>query len=94
MNAGDIRGKLASGSGRAEQLARAETTAGQKIEELYLVAFSRKPTPAELQTAVDYVISPQTDAAGNPIDSARATREAFQDLVWALMNTREFMFNH
>ena len=94
MNAGDIRGKLASGSGRAEQLARAETTAGEKIEELYLVAFSRKPTPAELQTAVDYVISPQTDAAGNPIDSARATREAFQDLVWALMNTREFMFNH
>ena len=94
MNAGDIRGKLASGSGRAEQLAKAETTAAQKIEELYLVAFSRKPTPAELQTAVDYVISPQTDAAGNPIDSARATREAFQDLVWALMNTREFMFNH
>lgn len=94
MNAGDIRGKLASGSGRAEQLAKAETTAAQKIEELYLVAFSRKPAPAELQTAVDYVISPQTDAAGNPIDSARATREAFQDLVWALMNTREFMFNH
>jgi len=94
MNAGDIRGKLASGSGRAEQLAKAETTAAQKIEELYLVAFSRKPAPAELQTAIDYVISPQTDAAGNPIDSARATREAFQDLVWALMNTREFMFNH
>ncbi|MGV2340366.1 MAG UNVERIFIED_CONTAM: hypothetical protein LVR18_42385 [Planctomycetaceae bacterium] len=70
--------KLASGSGRAEQLAKAETTAAQKIEELYLVAFSRKPAPAELQTAVDYVISPQTDAAGNPIDSARAHAKPFR----------------
>jgi hypothetical protein len=94
MNAGDIRGKLASGSGRAEQLAKSELAVEQKIEELYLVAFSRKPTPAELQTAVEYVISPQTDAAGAPIEPARAVREAFQDLVWALMNTREFMFNH
>lgn len=94
MNAGDIRGKLASGSARAEQLAKSELPVEQRIEELYLVAFSRKPSPAELQTAVEYVISPQTDAAGNPIEPARAAREAFQDLVWALMNTREFMFNH
>ncbi len=94
MNAGDIRGKLAFGSGRAEQLAKSDLAVEQKIEELYLVAFSRKPTPAELQTAVEYVISPQTDAAGAPIEPARAVREAFQDLVWALMNTREFMFNH
>lgn len=94
MNAGDIRGKLASGSARAEQLAKSELPVEKRIEELYLVAFSRKPSPAELQTAVEYVISPQTDAAGNPIEPARAAREAFQDLVWALMNTREFMFNH
>ena len=94
MNAADIRGKLASGSARAEQLAKSELPVEQRIEELYVVAFSRKPTPAELQTAVEYVISPQTDAAGNPIEPARAAREAYQDLVWALMNTREFMFNH
>jgi hypothetical protein len=94
MNAADIRGKLASGSARAEQLAKSELPVEQRIEELYMVAFSRKPTPAELQTAVEYVISPQTDAAGNPIEPARAAREAYQDLVWALMNTREFMFNH
>ena len=94
MNAGDIRGKLAGGGHRADQLAKAQTPIEDRVRELYLRAFSRPPQPAELQTAVEFVTAPQTDAAGNPIDPARATHEAFQDLIWALINTREFQFNH
>ncbi|MEY3174670.1 MAG: hypothetical protein RLZZ436_2584 [Planctomycetota bacterium] len=94
MNAGDIRSKLAGGGHRADQLAKSQAPVEDRVRELYLRAFSRPPQPAELQTAVDFVTAPQTDAAGNPIDPARATQEAFQDLIWALINTREFQFNH
>lgn len=94
MNAGDIRGKLAGGGHRADLLAKAQTPVEDRVRELYLRAFSRPPQPTELQTAVEFITAPQTDAAGNPIDPARATHEAFQDLIWALINTREFQFNH
>lgn len=94
MNAGDIRSKLAGGGHRADLLAKAQTPVEDRIRELYLRAFSRQPQPAELQTAVEFITAPQTDAAGNTIEPVRAAQEAFQDLIWALINTREFQFNH
>lgn len=94
MNAGDIKGKLATGGGRAQTLATLEKPAEDKIKELYLIAFSREPKPEELQIALEYLSEPRTDAAGNPIDPARAAIENFQDLIWALINTKEFLFNH
>ena len=33
-------------------------------------------------------------ADGKPGDPAKAARENFQDLIWALINTKEFLFNH
>ncbi len=94
MNAGDIRAKLAGGGHRADQLAKAQTPMEDRVRELYLRAFSRQPQPGELQTAMEFLTAPQTDAAGQPIAPARAHQEAFQDLIWALINTREFQFNH
>ncbi|MFM7058387.1 MAG: DUF1549 and DUF1553 domain-containing protein [Planctomycetota bacterium] len=94
MNAGDIRGKLAGGGHRADQLSKSQVPVEDRVRELYLRAFSRPPQPGELQTAVEFLTAPQSDATGNPIDPTRAAQEAFQDLIWALINTREFQFNH
>ena len=95
MNAGDIRGKLNSGSGRAQTLA-ADTarTPEDKISELYLRAFARPPRPEELATAVAYLNEPRTDAAGKPTAPTAAMPENFKDLLWAMINTKEFLFNH
>jgi hypothetical protein len=41
-----------------------------------------------------YLARPRVDGQGKPIDAARARREAFEDLLWALINTKEFLFNH
>ena len=36
-----------------------------------------------------------TCQANKKLDTAKASRDqAFQDLLWALMNTKEFVFNH
>jgi hypothetical protein len=89
-----MKGKLASPSGRAERLAKEDKPAKAKICELYLAAFSREPRTSELQTALDYLADAAVGADGKPVDVSKAQREKFQDLIWALINTKEFLFNH
>lgn len=94
INAPDIRGKLAHPGGRAERLAKDTRPAEAKIKELYLAAFAREPRPEELKAALEYLAEPRLNAAGQKVDPQKAARENFQDLLWALMTTKEFLFNH
>ncbi len=94
MNASDIKSKLATGTGRANRLAKEERTAEEKVHELYMAAFSRPPREEERKAAVDYLNEPPLGADGKPVGEATAARDNFQDLVWALINTKEFLFNH
>ncbi|HAN96530.1 MAG TPA: S-layer protein [Planctomycetaceae bacterium] len=84
LNSGEIQGKLTSAEGRAARLAgAADVGAPEKIRQLYLVAFSRQPDPEELAIAVAHL-------ERFPEDPKRA----FEDICWALLNTKEFLFNH
>jgi hypothetical protein len=94
INGGDIRTKLAHPKGRAQQLANDPRPAEAKIKELYLAAFAREPRPNELKVALEYLTETRVNAAGQKLDAQRAARENFQDLIWALMTTKEFLFNH
>lgn len=94
INAPDIRGKLAHPKGRAEQLAKDTRPAEARIKELYLAAFAREPRPEELKAALDYLNEPRVNAAGQKVDAQKAARENFQDLIWAIMTSKEFLFNH
>jgi hypothetical protein len=94
INAPDIKAKLSNANGRAERLAKDPKPVEAKVRELYLAAFSREPRPDELKTAVTYLTEPAVAADGSPVDPAKAARENFQDLIWALINTKEFLFNH
>jgi len=53
------------------------------IRWIYLTILSRYPTPAELAAAEDYAQS-----------GGLAARQAAHDLVWALINTKEFLYRH
>jgi hypothetical protein len=94
INSSEIRNKLTPGHSRAAQLAKREDALEQRITEVYLVAFSREPRESELQTAVAYFNEEQLDGDGKPVDRNKAEQENFRDLIWALMNTKEFLFNH
>jgi hypothetical protein len=81
LNSTDIQGRLQGGSGRASQLAQAtERTDEDKIQELYLAAFSREPTPEEKN-----FISSQ-------IKSYENQKQAWEDVLWAIFNAKEFQF--
>ena len=94
MNAADIKGKLAKPNGRADRLAKSTAPVEEKIGELYMVAFSRAPRADELKVATEFLAEPRTDAAGKPLDPQTTNRENMRDLIWALINTKEFLFNH
>jgi len=94
MNAADVKAKLTANGGRAEQLTKAEMPEPKRIRELYLAAFSREPEADEIRIAETHVLKPRADAAGKPLDSQRAKRNGYEDLLWALLNTKEFLFNH
>ena len=94
INSAEMRSKLANPNGRAARLAKEDRPSEAKIRELYVAAFSREPRSDELKYSLDYLAEPRVDAAGNPIAPQQAAHENFQDMIWALINTKEFLFNH
>lgn len=94
MNAADVKAKLTATGGRAEMLTKAEMSEPKRIRELYLAAFSREPAADEIRIAETHLLKPRTDATGKPLDSQRAKRNGYEDLLWALLNTKEFLYNH
>ena len=88
INSDELRNKIASGEGRAVRLANEkDRVPAEKIRELYLTAFSRPPTEQEAAFVVDYI---DLKSKENPA----AAQQAFEDIVWSLLNTKEFLFNH
>ena len=94
LNSPDMKSKLATSNGRADLLAKDDRPESEKIRELYLAAFSREPRPDELKTTLEYFAERRVDAAGKPLDETKAKREDYEDLLWALIGTKEFLFNH
>jgi hypothetical protein len=81
-NSTALHEKLVSPTGRLTVALKSGRSDDQIVEELYLCALGRHPTDAERQAVRESV------AEG-------ATREeAWQDVLWALINCAEFVFNH
>lgn len=94
INSSEIKSKLATGDGRAAIFSKLEQSHEDQIKQLYLIAFAREPRPDELRIALEYLEQPIPGADGNPVPSGTAVRQNYQDLIWALMNSKEFQFNH
>jgi len=83
MNSNKLQGKIVSSEGRATQLANSKLSETEIISELYLATYNRRPTDEE------------TALAAKAFKAAGATRKTgVEDIMWALMNSAEFVFNH
>ena len=93
LNSKDIQGQLSSGSGRAAKLAGEKTRGDDvKIRELFILAFSREPSAGEVFLARQHMAREIDDGKGvkKPVEK----QTAYEDVIWALFNTKEFLFNH
>jgi hypothetical protein len=94
LNSKELQAKLSATDGRSARLAR--RPAGEfddGMDELCLALLSRPPTSAERTAARAHLerrVGAKTEAAA----TEAKRREAFEDIVWALINTKEFLFNH
>ena len=84
LNSNEVQNKIANASGRASKLAGdKERSHDQRVSELYRWVYSRNPDSEELEIAKAHIEKHKD----NP-------KIAYEDIVWALINTKEFLFNH
>jgi Protein of unknown function (DUF1553)/Protein of unknown function (DUF1549) len=81
-NSEEVENKLRSGDGLVAKLVKAKKTTPEVVEELYLTAYARRPTKTELQKAIAYVGKQENRQQG------------LEDVLWVIVNSKEFMFNH
>jgi len=82
LNSDEIQNKLARQGGRAETLAKDARPDSDKVDELFLWALARRPTPEQRDLAMAHI----TKNAANK-------KVAYENILWALLNTKEFVFN-
>jgi len=82
LNSEQLEGKLSS-SPRLKRLLASKQSDTEIVDEIYLAALSRFPSEEERKRLLEYLGARK---------SARA--QAVQDVVWAVLNSREFLFNH
>ena len=74
--------KLWTEGSRVYDLFRQGASDGEIVEELYLAAFARFPTPAE------------SEELSGLIARTTSREQALRDLQWAVLSSREFAENH
>ena len=84
QNGEEVTKKIQHPEGRLKELitsAKPPTDWPRLVEELYLITVGRRPTAVELERVL-------AQCTGTPPE------DVLPDLFWALLNTKEFAFNH
>ncbi len=77
-----VMGKFTAADGRVLKLAKSKLTNEELVDEAFLATLSRLPTAKERADGLDH------------LKDAKNRTEGVTDLIWALVNTREFILNH
>ena len=84
LNGKEIQEKIGRDAARTARLAaETERSNEDRVKELYRWVFARDPNGEELEIAAGYLKSHEANLRGG-----------YEDIVWALVNTKEFQFNH
>jgi hypothetical protein len=81
VNSLDLAKKVAGE--RAQKLIADKRPVEARLRELFLIALSRPPSQDEMQTMQVHLRAHSEDAV-----------TAYEDILWAILNTKEFQYNH
>lgn len=82
LNNGAIHAKVTSPEGIVVQWLKAGMSPEEVVDQLYLRALTRYPRPEEKKVVIE------------ELRRTNKSVEVLQDLLWALLNTKEFLYNH
>ncbi len=82
-NSDEVESKLSNSDARVAKLLKAKTPLPTAVEDLYLSALSRYPTDAEKKRTAEFLAKHGSDP-----------QKALEDVLWAILNSKEFLFNH
>jgi hypothetical protein len=82
LNSNEIQGKISGGTRVNAWMADQAKTDSDKLTELWLACFARTPTADEMELATKHIEAKKDKK-----------KEAYEDIMWALINTKEFLFN-
>jgi hypothetical protein len=82
LNSQEVQDKIARPGGRADQLAKDPRPDSEKVEELFLWAIGKKPTDAQLKLALEHIAK-----------NEKSKKVAYENITWALLNSKAFLFN-
>ncbi len=82
INGYTVQGKINSGRVVPTLFEKHKDNHGAMVDDLYMRTLSRKPTPTERSRILE------------TIGKAQSKTQAVEDLFWALLNSRQFIFNH
>jgi hypothetical protein len=82
MNGDLVERKVRDPGGRAGRVLKENLKDAEAVREFYLATVSRRPDSGEAERASKFI-------AG-----AGSRKEGMEDLLWSLLNSSEFLFNH
>ena len=82
QNGDTISRKIEAGNGYLAEMLKTTTDNAAAVDRLFLTTLSRKPNQTETNTIM------------SQLNQGGPREEVFRDLLWALLNSKEFSFNH
>jgi hypothetical protein len=80
LNGDILAGKIADGNGAVARLIKEGKSHEEIVRHLYLLTLCRPPSAEELAESVVF------------LDESPSAAECYQDLLWALVNSKQFLF--
>ena len=82
LNSQEVQDKIARNGGRADRLAKDPRPDAEKVTELFLLAVGTKPSKEKMALALDHIAKHE-----------KTKKLAYENIIWALLNTKGFLFN-
>ncbi len=93
INGDTINEKLRAPGGVVDSFIKLGLSDEMVIQHLYLAAFSRAPRAEEAARLLAAMREAKAGAA-SPQEALAARRQAIEDVAWAILTSKEFLFNH
>jgi Protein of unknown function (DUF1549)/Protein of unknown function (DUF1553) len=84
LNSQEVQDKIARPGGRADQMAKDSRPDAEKVTELFVLATGSKPSQEKLDLALEHIEKHR---------GTKTVKVAYENIVWALLNTKGFLFN-